>query len=123
MPMTTEDWVRNAKVLRVVDGDTVELEFDLGFRTTHRAICRLYGINAPEIRGVTKTDGTIAKEFLTARLERFGFVVSARTHKDPDKYGRWLVELFNEQQNEISVNQSMINAGIVKAWDGKGQKP
>ena len=117
-----EDWVRNARVLRVIDGDTVELEFDLGFRMSFRAICRLYGINAPEIRGASKTEGNIAKDFLCARMELFGWNVIAKVYKDLDKYGRWLVELSSEVTDK-TVNQSMIDAGVAKPWDGKGQKP
>ena len=38
------------KVLRVVDGDTVDAQIDLGFKVHHNIRVRLYGINAPESR-------------------------------------------------------------------------
>ena len=38
------------KVLRVVDGDTIDAQVDLGFKVHHNIRIRLYGINAPESR-------------------------------------------------------------------------
>ena len=40
----------NAKVSRVVDGDTVDADLDLGFKVFTKQRIRLYGINAPESR-------------------------------------------------------------------------
>lgn len=42
----------NANVIRVIDGDTVDLDIDLGFKTyLHSVRCRLIGIDTPESRG------------------------------------------------------------------------
>lgn len=42
----------NANVIRVIDGDTVDLDIDLGFRARlHNVRCRLIGIDTPESRG------------------------------------------------------------------------
>ena len=40
----------NAEVLRVVDGDTVDVLIDVGFSTFKKERVRLYGINTPECR-------------------------------------------------------------------------
>ena len=45
-----ERFCYNAKVLRVVDGDTIDLMVDLGFSIHHKVRVRLYGINTPESR-------------------------------------------------------------------------
>ena len=46
-----------ATVLKVVDGDTIELMVDLGFSVHHKIRVRLYGINTPESR--TKDDAEV----------------------------------------------------------------
>jgi endonuclease YncB( thermonuclease family) len=50
-----------AKVTRVIDGDTIEVEIDLGFKIKHTTILRLSGINAPELR---TPEGVAAKRYL-----------------------------------------------------------
>ena len=45
-----ERFCYNAKVVRVVDGDTIDLLVDLGFSIHHKVRVRLYGINTPESR-------------------------------------------------------------------------
>ena len=57
----------NAQVLRVVDGDTVDVLIDCGFSTFRKERVRLYGINAPESRTRDKEEkkkGLAAKERL-----------------------------------------------------------
>jgi micrococcal nuclease len=54
-----------ATVVRVVDGDTVQVRLDLGFSIGFTASCRLYGINAPELR---TQEGKDARDFLMTRL-------------------------------------------------------
>ncbi len=96
-----------AEILRVVDGDTVEAEIDLGFHVTMRRMVRLRGINAPEVHGATKAEGERAAAHL------FGLTVNKRltiqTHLDKDdKYGRVLGVLFD---GTINLNDKMIADG------------
>lgn len=75
------------------DGDTVRLDVDLGQNVvkTNEAY-RLYGIDAPEIKLTTYTDGVDSREVLRMWLDPLvlpSFLV--RTHKDrTGKFGRWL---------------------------------
>lgn len=69
--------------MRVVDGDTLELEVDLGFDIRHTIRCRLEGIDTPEIRGgtaETKAAGFAARdaaaEWVAAQPGRWPLVVS-----------------------------------------------
>ena len=60
------------EVLRVVDGDTVDVRMDLGFNVWHKCRVRLLGINAPESRTrdlEEKSRGLAAKSFLVDTLE------------------------------------------------------
>jgi len=103
-----------AKLVRVVDGDTVWLDVDLGFRTTLAVDFRLYGLNAPESVGLTKVAGLAAKEFLhnflTPTTTKDIIVESFKT----EKYGRWLGTLWVHRFGEstwTSANQALIDAG------------
>ena len=71
-------------VVRVIDGDTVDVEIDLGFSLTKKERIRLAGIDTPETR--TKNDeekklGIDAKEYLTMRLDSSKNLI-VKTEKD-----------------------------------------
>jgi len=118
-----------ARVLRVVDGDTVDLDIDLGCSVHVHERCRLYGINAPETHGVKKDSdeyrkGMEATEFLRNMIE--GKEILIRTHKDKrGKYGRYLVEIFAYAVTDDgfgpifpSVNAEMVEAGHAAPYFG-----
>ncbi len=97
-----------ATVVRVVDGDTVDLTVDLGFRATFTDRFRLYGIDAPEVRYPTYDAGQAARLWLTELLPP-GTPVVTETHKPPtDKYGRWLATLWLGGHD---VNAALVAAG------------
>ena len=106
-----------AKIIEVVDGDTVTAEVNLGFRVLVRMRLRLEGIDAPETFGVPKDSeeykaGMKAKEWLQARI--FGKNCMIETFKDKqEKYGRYLATVFVEG---VNVNQEFLGTGLVKAY-------
>jgi micrococcal nuclease len=105
-----ERYVYSGMVTRVIDGDTVVASVDLGFALYHQVTFRLYGINAPEMHGVSKMAGLKAQAFLLDRL--MGQKAIFRTHKDAtEKYGRYLVEIWNDE-SAPSLNQQMIDNGL-----------
>lgn len=90
---------------RVVDGDTVDLWIDLGFRLrTHQRI-RMLGYDAPEVRGPTRAAGLEATEKLRSLLA--GKSLRIRTEKS-EKYGRWLGVVF---AGRVNVNRAMGGSG------------
>lgn len=100
----------NAKVVRVVDGDTVWMDVDLGFGIHATLDFRLFGINTPESVGSTRTAGLVAK----AELERLLSIGPIRitTHKS-DKYGRWLAVMYVKNGSvELNVNQALLEGGF-----------
>ena len=102
-----------AKVTRVVDGDTLDLDVQVGFNMSIAARVRLLGINTPEIYSVKKGSeeyqkGQEAIAFLNKYLEEGSWVEVKIFEAKRDKYGRWLAEIF---VGDINVNQEMINAG------------
>lgn len=93
-----------AHVVRIVDGDTVDLDVDLGFCIHHRMRVRLYGINAPEMNTEA---GKVAKKALQSRIPFTQIEIVS--HKDKmDKYGRYLVELIVNGEN---LNDWMVSSG------------
>lgn len=82
-----------ARCYYVADGDTVDLEVDLGFKVSIRVRVRFKGINAPEIRGPERDMGRNAKYFVESVLSDKSLVV--RTFSDKQgKWGRWLAQIF-----------------------------
>ena len=102
----------NAEVLRVVDGDTIDVLIDLGFSTHRKIRVRLYGINAPESRTrdlAEKKLGLAAKERLINILEEQDNKVILESH-GVGKYGRCLGELFyNKDLPEGGYIRTSIN--------------
>jgi micrococcal nuclease len=105
----------HATVVSVYDGDTITVDIDLGFRSHLKKVkLRLFGIDAPEMRGVEKEQGRITRDWLRERiLDREVFV---RTYKDrTGKYGRWLADVYPIDDQSKSYNQMMIEGGLAEA--------
>jgi len=103
----------NAKVTKIVDGDSVWLEVDVGFRMTYRDNFRLIRIDTPELRASdpeTKVRAYEAKDRL-AELIPVGTEVRIKTDK-AGKYGRWLVEVWSDDGvSSTNVNDLMLEEG------------
>lgn len=104
-----------AKLRRVVDGDTIDLDIDLGLRHHDYARLRLLGVDTPEIYRVPQDSdeyraGLRAKQFVEDWFAAHEKVL-VRTHKDrTGKFGRWLAEVTNMAQTE-SLNEMLRNEG------------
>lgn len=89
-----------AKVIRVVDGDTFDLEVDPGFHLEYTDRFRLYGFDTPECRlgrGCTpleKEIGLLVKEYVKQLIE--GKTVTIRTYKE-GSLKRWLCDIDPQQ--------------------------
>lgn len=109
-----------AKVDRIVDGDTIDITIDLGFKiTTHQRI-RLAGINTPETYNVKKDSeeykkGYAAKQFVEQRISANNFEIQVETGKDTGKYGRYIGTI-KLADNETPLNDELVEKGFaVKA--------
>jgi len=102
----------SAELDRVVDGDTVDLWVDLGFRMWSHQRFRLAGLDAPEIRGIEKAQGARSKKWLLEALESANEieVVSQKT----GKYGRWLGILYADG---VDINDDMVALGYAVEQD------
>ena len=114
------------KVKRVVDGDTVDIDIDLGFDVIlANQRVRLYGIDTPESRTrdkVEKRYGFAAKEYLKSML---GKQATLKTHKDATgKFGRILGEfiVYDEEKDAWrSVNTMMIEKHLAVEYHGQSK--
>jgi len=91
-----------ATVIKVVDGDTVDLNIDLGFKLFMKLRGRFAGINAPEGK-LTESAAWLAEQLPV------GAEVVVETKKTQEKYGRWLVTVFVGDRN---LNTELVELGL-----------
>tara|TARA_R100000458_G_C8276005_1_gene251182 strand:+ start:919 stop:1308 length:390 start_codon:yes stop_codon:yes gene_type:complete len=104
------------EIVKVVDGDTVDIIIDLGFDLSKKERVRLAGIDTPESRTrdlEEKKLGLEAKEFLERRLMDCVKLI-VKTEKD-GKYGRMLGWFYCSQ---ININTEMVERGYAWEYDG-----
>ena len=103
----------NAKLDRVVDGDTVDALVDLGFDTWKKVRIRFYGIDAYESRTrdlEEKEKGLAAKQRVIDVLNENNNEFILKSH-GVGKYGRCLGEIFVDTLGETSLQKTLINEG------------
>jgi endonuclease YncB( thermonuclease family) len=83
---------------RVVDGDTLVIDIDLGFDIHYKCRVRLLGVLAPELS--TKR-GRDCKEYFGLQLDKDVTVIVELHGKD--RYGRWLGNV-TRSDNGLSIN-------------------
>jgi len=104
------------EVVKVVDGDTIDVLIDLGFNLTKKERIRLAGIDTPESRTRNleeKKMGLEAKEYLQNKLDNCKNL-RVKTEKD-GKYGRMLGWLHGNDEN---INNIMVTEGYAWEYDG-----
>jgi len=105
----------NAKLDRIIDGDTVDALIDLGFDVWVKRRIRLYGIDAPETRTrdlEEKQQGLLTKDRLAGLLEASDGEFILVSH-GIGKYGRCLGTLFIEERN---INELLISEGLAEVY-------
>jgi len=105
---------------RIIDGDTVVCDIDLGFSLWLRDVSiRVYGINAPEIHGPTKIAGEQARIYSMQWFNRPDFKYTVKVAEKPDKYGRVLgcVMATKDAETFILAND-LIKAGHGEEYFG-----
>ncbi len=99
-----------ATITHIVDGDTVDLSCDLGFRIYSRDRFRLFGIDTPERGQAGWAEATAALK----NMLPIGASVIIRTAKPyRDKYGRWLATIYADG---VDINAKMLSDGFAKEY-------
>ena len=119
----------NCTIKRVVDGDTVDVDIDLGFSIILRnQRIRLHGIDAPESRTrdlVEKKYGLAAKKFLEIALTRTACLCTHMYKDERGKYGRILGDfVVYDVENDKwgSVNEMMVDRHLAVRYNGQSKE-
>jgi micrococcal nuclease len=102
-----------ARLIRVIDGDTVVLEIDLGFRCSiHDQHVRLFGVDTPELNGPDAMKAVDARQFTTMwfRDAPRVYIESYRDREEQDSFGRILARVYREG-DPVSLNDRLLAAG------------
>ena len=104
-----------AKAERVIDGDTLDVNIDLGFKITTVQRIRLAGINTPETYNVKKDTeeyrkGIAAKHYLEQRLADNNNQILIETEKETEKYGRYIRTVWFPDSS-VSLNDELVEKG------------
>jgi micrococcal nuclease len=116
---------RIRSVHKVVDGDTIDADIDLGFDISLTKRIRLAGIDTPESRttdAYEKKLGVEVKDWLKERLKfAKDILIKTELPDSTEKYGRIIGHLFINGE-EISINNQMVNEGYAWEYDGGTKK-
>ena len=110
------------KVIKVVDGDTIDVMLDLGFDIMYKSRVRLFGIDTPESRTSDKVEkkyGMLSKKFLKEALTK-GKKIVIKTYKGDEtgKFGRILGDIFIDGK---SVNSALCKAHHAVPYYGQNK--
>jgi len=112
---------RIRSIAKVVDGDTIDADIDLGFDISLNKRIRLAGIDTPESRTKDEYEkklGLESKEWLKKHLEGAkDILIKTELPDSTEKYGRIIGHLYINGE-EISVNNKMISEGYAWKYDG-----
>lgn len=103
-------------IRRVVDGDTLDLDIDLGFSMSIRQRVRLRDIDTPEIASKDAGDrerAKAARDFVAAWCSRQQQQITVETTRD-DKYGRMLAELYGD--GGAKLTDELLSARLAKRY-------
>jgi micrococcal nuclease len=113
---------RIKKVLKVVDGDTIDVDIDLGFNISYTQRVRLAGIDTPESRtkdAREKALGLEVKDKLKKAIDAAkDVVVKTELPDSSEKYGRILGWVYLDGATK-SINEQLIDEGY--AWGYMGE--
>jgi len=114
-----------AKLIRILDADTMEVDIDLGFGVVlAKRKLRLDGLDSPEIKtpeGVIAKDATEnwLKENTTIKKQltiSTTYVTFQSISDKPDKYGRILAKVIGK--DGTTLNEYLVETGMAKSYDG-----
>lgn len=99
--------VYKAKLVRVVDGDTIHVTLDLGFGIFHEEILRLRGINAAEM---STTVGQKSANALEKILKNVPFLIVKTTAID--QHGRYVADVFLADEVQKLSEEQVAESGV-----------
>lgn len=98
----TDEYFRRATISRVIDGDTVVCDIDLGWGISIRESCRLLDVHAPEVRGKEKEQGLVWKAVVEGWAQTHEFVWVHSKKYQSGKYGRTLATIYSPDMESLN---------------------
>ena len=122
--MPEDRFHRSAVLLGVVDGDTIDVEIDLGWSTKLKERIRLEWLDTPEIKAAEKTAGLWVKQEVEKFFENYPDLVITsmaydRTGKVRGKYGRTLAVVYRAA-DRLCLNKYLIENKLAWRTDSNG---
>lgn len=102
-------YIYKGKVIKVIDGDTVDVVLDQGFKSTRTERLRLNSVDTPEKSELNYAE---AKQFTTDKV--LNKEVLIQTYKS-DVFGRYLANVWYEEDGETKLlNYELFRARLLK---------
>lgn len=122
-------FIWKASHIKTIDGDTIDVKVDVGFRSTRTERLRLFGINCPEMKGSTHEYGLKAKQFtedwIASSLvpdEDWHLVI--QTFKS-DVFGRYLAKVWKRKDYtnsgidmQMDLSYALLSSGLAVPFKG-----
>lgn len=114
-----------AVITNVVDGDTFDMDIDLGFNIHIHERVRLLDIDTPEKFGKEKDLGMIVREYAREQFSQEKVIIrseKADVAADTDSFGRWLVRVSIDGRdicdiyNELGINKKCSTYSEQNVW-------
>jgi micrococcal nuclease len=120
--ITEHEWTYPAQCIEVVDGDTIDLELDLGFRIKKHIRVRLSGVDTAEVYGVEKGSDEYRNGKEQSRLTESYLAQASKSDIDNNypllfisdgekgKFGRWIGDIklnFDQNITELSLTETL----------------
>lgn len=106
------------EVVKVTDGDTYWLRVDVGFRQQNLINVRLFGYDCPEAQRGSEREKQKAIEAKAAATDFFRSAMSPlwiATFKDPDSFGRWLGDIWQEMSG-THLGNYLVSLSLASVW-------
>ena len=109
--------IQGGRVIKVYDGDTITIASKLPYDTSYlyRLSVRLNGIDAPEIKGKTEEERSLAKD---ARDSLSNLILNKYVRLEniqSEKYGRILADVYH---NDLHINEWLLKERYAVKYDG-----
>jgi len=101
-----------ARVIKVIDGDTVDVSIDLGFDIFLNERIRFHGINCPESRTSNKEEkikGLASKAFTESKLPIGKEIIIQSKTFSKEKFGRILADILVDG---VNLNEELVEEGL-----------
>lgn len=107
--MEKEKYIYTATIAEIIDGDTLDLNIDIGFRIVFQVRIRLKNINTPEKNQLGYKE---ASEFWNSYLTKKLVIETFKTHTNKniaDKYGRYIADVYYDN---LKLNDELVKLGL-----------